>query len=241
MRLRAHGGVAVHSPDFIRAELNWTTPPFAVGYRNDTGRLTHFILGTAKGESGPYTINVMSYETTDQLLQLFALLKLIGDQVRTVKMAEPAELQVEDLLRHPVRSRVVTKGSDHEKGETSRPWWQARILDVGACVAKRRSSGTPVRFNLELSDPLQDILQGGWKGVAGSYVIAVGPESSSTLGTEPDLPTMKASVGAFTRMWIGVRPATSLALTDEIAAPGDLLAMLDEALQLPVPHPGMYF
>jgi hypothetical protein len=42
-------------------------------------------------------------------------------------------------------------------------------------------------------------------------------------------------------MWIGVRPATGLAMTDSLAGPDDLLRRLDEALRLPEPQPDWDF
>ena len=41
--------------------------------------------------------------------------------------------------------------------------------------------------------------------------------------------------GAFTRLWLGVRPATGLAITDDLHGPDDLLDALDERLRLPEP------
>ncbi|MCD4827982.1 MAG: hypothetical protein K8R90_00945 [Candidatus Cloacimonetes bacterium] len=37
-------------------------------------------------------------------------------------------------------------------------------------------------------------------------------------------------------MGLGVRPATGLAITDELEAPRELLAALDQLLRLPQPH-----
>jgi len=36
-------------------------------------------------------------------------------------------------------------------------------------------------------------------------------------------------------MWFGVRPATSLAITDQLSAPQELLEKLDWTLRLPEP------
>lgn len=60
-------------------------------------------------------------------------------------------------------------------------------------------------------------------------------------GMDPSLPTLRASVNAFSRMWYGVRPATGLAVTDELSGPDDLLAQLDAAFLLPTPARDCYF
>jgi hypothetical protein len=49
---------------------------------------------------------------------------------------------------------------------------------------------------------------------------------------------MKATVNAFTRLWLGVCPASSLAVTDDLQAPAVLLDELDRMLRLPQPHVG---
>ena len=73
------------------------------------------------------------------------------------------------------------------------------------------------------------------------YVVTLGPVSSAEPGREPSLPTFTASVGAFTRLWLGVRPATGLAVTDELSGPQDLLSRLDGMLRLPDPKPDWDF
>ena len=47
---------------------------------------------------------------------------------------------------------------------------------------------------------------------------------------------LDASVSAFTRLWLGALPATSLAITDDLSGPADLLQDLDRAFRLPQPH-----
>jgi len=62
-------------------------------------------------------------------------------------------------------------------------------------------------------------------------------KDKAAAGTDPALPTLTASVGAFTRLWLGVRPASGLAVTDDLTGPDDLLAGLDDAFHLPDPKP----
>ncbi len=65
--------------------------------------------------------------------------------------------------------------------------------------------------------------------------------ATSAPGADPALPTLAASVGAFTRMWLGVRPATGLAATDDLFGPQELLERLDRVLRLPDPKPDWDF
>jgi hypothetical protein len=46
---------------------------------------------------------------------------------------------------------------------------------------------------------------------------------------------MQASVNAFSRLWLGVAPAVSIALTDELDAPRELLDALSWMLCMPKP------
>lgn len=94
-----------------------------------------------------------------------------------------------------------------------------------------------VTSHLNLSDPIEKYLEekSPWRGVAGDYVVTLGLSSSAERGTDPTLPTLTASVGAFTRMWMGVRPASGLTMTDDLAGPPELLAALNRVLRLPEP------
>jgi len=74
-----------------------------------------------------------------------------------------------------------------------------------------------------------------WRGISGTYRVTFGKESHVEAGLDDRLPTLKATVGSFTRLWLGVRPATGLAVTDELSGSAELLQQLDEALRLPSP------
>ena len=239
LRKRSHGGIHVESVDRVRAELNWEKPAFGLGYRDDDGRLSHFVWGKAKGESGPWRVDFIGYRSPDQLMELLSVLKSVGDQVRAIDIMEPPEIQIQDLVRHPNRQRIVTQKTEFQTGGRANAWWQARILDVETCVAARSWSGKPVVFNLELSDPIAGF-DVEWQGVGGEYVVEIGEQSKARSGTDASLPTLTASVNAFTRMWLGIRPASSLALTETLAGPEHLIADLDEAFRLPAPNTGMF-
>ena len=237
-RLRSRGGVVLDPPRIMEAELGWMKSPFGLGYLTD-GRLTHLVMGSAVSENGPYRIPWMAYETAEQLLELLALLKSLADQVSSVKMTEPPEIQLQDLLRNPIRQRIRTEKSVHETNHRALAWWQLRILDLAACVEARRWQGEDVAFSLDLRDPLDDLIANA--GIGGEYTVTVGDPSGVTPGRAKGLPVLSATVNAFSRAWFGVRPPTSLAITDDLQAPPELLAALDAALTMPPPRVGWSF
>ena len=72
-------------------------------------------------------------------------------------------------------------------------------------------------------------------------MVTLAEQSSAQPGVDDGLDTLNASVGAFTRMWLGVRNASALALTDDLAGSEAILKTLDQALHLPSPHFGWDF
>ncbi len=242
-RKRVHGGCVLPAGT-VRAELMWTETPFGLGYYDgDDSTLSHFIWGEAKGEHGPYRIDVMAYQSIEQLFELLALIKSLGDQISAISMEEPAEVQLQDLLRQPFRVRRSTEGSEHESWHSAEAYWQARILNLEDCLAKTKLDVPTLQFNLTLTDPVAEqlIREHSWQGVAGDYVVTLGEESSAQRGTTSSLPTLKASVGAFSRIWLGVRNASSLALTDDLQGSDELLRALDRTLNMPAPYFGWSF
>lgn len=240
-RRRPHGGVIIDADGFSRAEIAWATPWFGLGFRDDTGTLTHALWGSMTGENGPLDVIGLAYRDSRDLFDLVGLLRMVGDQVRLVKLPEPAGLVVRDLLDRPDRSRFLTLGADNPVEARGVSWWQARVLDVAACVAARSWSGPPVACNVTLVDPLARHPDVSWTQVDGDWVVEVSAASTATRGHDPALPTLEAGVGAFTRLLLGVAPATSLALTDRLDGPAELLVALDRALRSPPPHPGLGF
>jgi len=243
-RLRLHGACSLDSPGVSRAEILWSQNGFGLGYRDEEGALTHHVWCESKDvERGPYTVLWMAYRTKAEFMELMGLLKSLGDQVRTVKINEPPSVQLHDLVRQPFKTRQMTQRTEHESRMTALPYWQARILDLASCLAGTRLTEGPLQFNLTLSDPIAKHLAPDvpWQGIAGKYIIRLGSECGCDQGRDPALPTLRASVNAFTRLWLGVRPATSLSWTDELEGPADLLADLDAVLRLPTPHPDWEF
>ena len=253
-RLAHHGRVTLDAADIMAAEWGFIEQPFALGYR-DGDRITHFVAGSLEEENGPFEVQFCCYETGEQLLELLRLLHELGDQVHSVEMIEPAHLQLHPLLHTPNRQRSRSRRGAHETGTRASTWWQFRVLDVPAVVAARRWVGPPVEFDAVLTDPLDELLidpltnaagGGASTATAGSYRIRIAEESSAErlVGAEAGVggrPVVRCSVGSFSRLWFGVRPATSLALTGEVVAPSTLLRQLDDALLLPRPQPGQFF
>ena len=253
-RRRGHGGCLLPAAELMKAELAFRPNSFGFGYGSGDA-LTHCVWVVAEDmEHGPYQIQMLAYQDGPQLLELLALLKSLGDQVSLVEMHEPPDIQMQTLLKEPFRNRRNTRDSKYAANHRTSAWWQLRMLDVGACVAARHWPGKKVLFNLQLTDPVAEFLPDGpWRGCAGDYCISMGPISYAEPGHRDDLPTLQASVNAFSRLWFGVAPATGLAVTDglKVEAPargGDLMASpvplldrLDEALCLPAPRTGWDF
>jgi hypothetical protein len=244
-RLRGHGACNLDPVAATHAEMLWADNGFGLGYADGpNGELTHHIWFSGKSlEYGPLDVWWLAYRTREQFLELMALLGHLGDNVQLVRLREPAPIQIQDLVERPSRQHRMTEKSEYETRIRAHAYWQMRICDLEVCLAAARLEGGPVRFNLELSDPIEPLLDDGspWRGVGGEYVVTLGPESGAATGRDPDLPTLTAGVGAFTRMWLGVRPASGLAVTDELAAPPELLTALDRILSLPTPQPDWDF
>ncbi len=240
-RLRRHGACSLVSARLTQADMLWSDNGFGLGYEDEAGELASHLWCTTKAvEHGPYRVLWMAYRAREAFLELLGLpLRNLGDQVHSITLYEPQGIQLQDLLRQPLKARKVTSRSPHESRITAAAYWQARLLDVSAALAAARlPDGPEVRFNLHLSDPLAEMLDPGvvWRGVAGEYTVRLGPRCEATPGRRAELPTLAASVGAFTRMWLGVQPATGLSWTDDLSGPDELLRALDRTLHLPDPR-----
>ena len=243
-RKQAHGGICLTPPETIQAEALYQKKPFGLGYFDGpSDELTHFIWGEMQGEEhGPYRITARAYQSSEQLLELLALMKSLSDQVSSFILQEFGDFQFQDLLAAPFRTARNLEGGDHAQRLTAYAAWQLRILDLPACLAACRTPA-PLTFNLTLTDPLSQLLAAadGWQGLAGNYTVTLGPKSSVKPGHTKSLPLLQASVGAFSRMWLGVRPASHLAVSDDLQASEELLQQLDQTLRLPVPEFGWEF
>lgn len=148
--------------------------------------------------------------------------------------AEPVEVQLQDLLQTPMRHRrALRRAGGAEVAHEAFAEQQIRILDLHACIAATHLWTPEVVFGLRLHDPVGI--------VDGEYTVRLGAASTSTDGLDTGLPVVEASVNAFSRLWMGERPASSLALTDDLSAPADLVAGLDRSLCLPRASAGWTF
>lgn len=245
-RRRGHGACSLFIAAATRAEMLWASNGFGLGFADGPdGEITHHMWITTKSmENGPLSVWWMSFQDFDQFLELMGLLANLGDQVHLVRIREPAGIQIQDLLSQPFRRSRISEKSQYEAKSSSFSYFQLRICDVTGCVAAATLDGAPVRFNLALTDPIETILEAEgseWRGVAGNYVVEFGPVSSAEPGLDASLPTLRAGVGAFTRLWLGVQPASGLAVTDDLAGPAELLEDLDRILRLPDPKPDWDF
>jgi hypothetical protein len=236
--MRGHGSCNVFVPELMRFEMAYDSKGSGLGYW-DAGKLTHHVwFSNHGGEHGPLLVLWMAYQNYEQLTELLSLIKSVGDQFHLVKLREPPGVQLQDLIDRPFKQRRMTRQGRFEQRARAEAYWQLRILDLQTCIAKTRLTGKPLRFNLQLSDPIQELLPEGrsWQGIGGSYVVSIGQESSVEPGSDGRLPTLQAQVGAFTRMWIGASRASALTLGDTLAGPAELIQRLDELFHLPVPH-----
>ena len=247
MRRRAlrHGGVRIHNPAHIRADMGWTEYPLGLGYRDAGGELTHFVWGEMKDENGPFVVTALAWREPEQLREMLALLKGLGDQAHLVKLIEPAGLQMQDFIARPFRESNTPKEGEWRKGAKAEAWWQARINDLAGCLQRTSltHSGAALAFNLRLDDPIGKFLPaaGGWKGVGGDYVVQLGAVSSAEPGSRKGLPSLHAGVGGFTRLWLGCAEASAIAAAGQIEAPRQLLDDLEATLRLPIPRTGCEF
>ncbi len=238
-RKRCHGACSILKPEGTKTEMEHEKNDFGLGFFDDSGELTHHIwFGVDSIEQGPYYVKWMAYRDYDQFLELMAVMRNLGDQVKLIRMNEPPEIQIQSLLKKPLHKRRITRKSKYENKIASIAYWQMRILDLESCISKTHLKGGSVSFNLHLRDPIEDMLPDDceWRGVSGRYTVRLGGKSSVEEGFTEGLPKMKAGVGAFTRMWLGVRTPTGISVTDDLEAPKELLNELDDLLSLPDPH-----
>jgi hypothetical protein len=242
---QGHGSIVPRATDYTHSQMN---PPkgFGLGYEDPaTGELMHHFWAFADDlDNGPYRIAWLCFRTPTQFRELMNLVRGLGDQVKLVRMIEPPGVQMQDLLQRPIRGRAITRRGPFENRCSAIAWWQARILDLPGCLERTRLPATEeATFRLALEDPIEAHLSADtrarWAGVGGDWIVTLGAECHAEKNsTHADLPTIRTSVGTFTRLWLGVKPPTGLALTcADLDAPPELLERLDRILLLPEPHP----
>lgn len=241
-RFRSHGSVVLDSPTVFRAELGFGEKSFGLGFRDADGVLSHFMWLDPQDNPahGPYEVRYMAYRKPEDILELLGLLKSLSDQIYSVSMIEPPELQMQMLLARPLRNMDLSKGSKHESRLRSFAWWQARILDMAQVVPALADASQSLEFEARVTDPLAKFDSNA--GIGGTWHLTLGPGAKAERCAEGSgLPVLTTSVNALSRLLLGVGAASRLALTDELSASVDLLAELDAALHLPSPVVGWDF
>lgn len=245
-RQREHGGMNLCSPAITKAEMMWSTKGFGLGFRSEDGELTHHIWFVISGdvEHGPYEVEWASWKTDAQFLELMGLLGTLGDQVHSVRLIEPPRFQLQDLVDRPLSRYRRSKGGVHESDDRYVGFWQARICDLPACMERTSFPGDEeISFNVVIKDPIERFFEASapWRGCGGTWAVTLGRRCTATEGAREGDPAMTATINAFTRLWLGVRPATGLATTDELEAPQDVLERLDAIIPATRPWPGWWF
>jgi len=243
-RLRGHGSLSILPKEFTLSMLE-EKKGFGLGFFDgpDNSLSHHIWFWTKNVERGPYSVWWTAYQTYDQFMELLSVLKSFEEQVFLIRMDEPQGIQLQDLLKQPLKERHVSLKSNFESGIRSVAYWQIRICDLEGCLKRTHLDDMDVDFNLVLKDPIDKYLkeENKWQGLSGNYRIHLGPKSFANVGQDSSLPTLHASIGAFSQMWLGVRPASGLAFTDELSGPSELLYKLDRAFRLPDPKPDWDF
>jgi len=249
-RRRPHGAVSLTSVGQTRSTILRSGDGFGLGYFDEgTETPSHCLWCTPQETTrDPYSIEFMVWKTRAQFLELMGLIKQWGDQVRLVTMTEPAGIQMQDLIDRPTQHFWSTVGGEYTSGCRAHANFQYRIVDLATCIAATHLTGPEVAFNLTLHDPMSERPRDGvgqtsgyWKGLSGDYRMLLGPESQIKVGHEAALETLEASVGAFTRLWLGVGSATALSMTDRLSGPPALMEALDEVLRLPTPQTDWFY
>ena len=241
-RHRSHGSAVLDSVTVFKAELGFGENGFGLGYRDTDGALTHFMWLDPDDNAahGPYRVKFMGYKKPEQILELLGLLKSLSDQIYSVSIIEPPELQLQALLKRPFRSRDLSKGSKHQSEFRALAWWQTRILDLPACVRALSDATLDLEFEAQVSDPLAGYENDA--GIEGRWRIKLGADAGAEpVSASSDLAVLETSVNSLTRLLTGVGSASSLALTDNIVAPRELLMDLDRSINLPSPMMGWDF
>ncbi|MDP6415829.1 MAG: hypothetical protein QGG54_12525, partial [Gammaproteobacteria bacterium] len=243
-RWRAHGGVQLFPSEFTHAELGLTDNPCGFGYKDSSGELTYIIWGDMKSEYGPFKISAIAYRDRIQLLELLALIKNLSDQLYLVTLMEPFHLQLQDLLVEPFKGMNTTSGGKYVEIIRAEAFWQLRINDLVACLCDTHlPNRSTLSSNLTLTDPISQFLdtEQSWQGISGEYTIHLGENCEAQVDHSKGLPLLEASVGGFSRLWLGCASANAIAIAGEISAAQALLDSLEKTLALPLPKTGWDF
>ncbi|MCO4773107.1 MAG: sterol carrier protein domain-containing protein [Deltaproteobacteria bacterium] len=234
---RGHGATVFEGGGDTEAEMRWYDGAYVLGFEDDDGVLTHCFSGVRKEEAGPDRIKWMAWQSREQLIELLSLLKSMADSLYGVRIGDPPGVCLLDLVDRPFESAEKrAKGAYHQPA-LSTAWEQWRILDPRAAFAGVRAAGSTA-LTISLTDPIEQHLAAGrpWRGLTGPWTLRLGDSSSMEKGALAGAPVLTASVNALSRWWLGVRPASHLALTDDFDADDGLIEELDRCWRPPPPR-----
>ena len=237
-RRKAHGGLNLLPPEISKSEMLFFKNSFGLGYRRGN-KITHCVVMHCRNvENGPYSVSWMAYENYHQFRELLSLISGLGDQVRKVQMREPKGIQIQDFIKKPFQLQSITHKGQYEAGTRADAYWQMRILDLKKCISVM-TCADELEFNLVVEDPIEQFLpkESPWKGCGGAYHVSLGEKSAMKKGPNAALETVTASIGDFTRFWVGVQSAEALNVTGRFEAPDALLRKLDRIHVVPQPAP----
>ena len=101
-RMHHHGYCDLTLPEASRMDMFDSHASFGLGYRDDQGKLTHYLWIMAETmRYGPYHVRWMVYRNRSEFLELMGLLRNLGDQVLAVHLWEPPALRLLDLVQSP--------------------------------------------------------------------------------------------------------------------------------------------
>lgn len=242
-RMPWHGSIAVGGERLTQSGSQIDDEPTLFGYRTD-GVLSHFLMMEMKGENGPDRVLGMAYQTKYQCLELLRLIQEWGDQVDSIRFVEPAWMQAQEFMRQPGREYRRTKGTPHETHVDADAWWQARIVDLDACVQAMRPAADDFSIVVDLLDPVQEHLAesgytGQWRPLSGTWRLSFGPNGGADRIAPDRAPDLVTTVNALTRWWLGVSSADTLAVVGAFDGIPDVIERLDAlTAHLPTPQLG---
>ena len=235
-RIKKHG--ALDLPEHItRAGLKFNEKKsLALGYENDKGDISHhLLLRDANSSHGPMFVDWMAYRNYDQFIELIGLLKSFEDQIFAIKMPEPPLMQFQDFLDKPFRNYRKTDKSKYRSFNKAQATHQFRIVNLFKCIEKTVIKEN-VKFNLILHDPIEEFLNNNdWKGISGNYILDLGKRSAAKKGYSEKLSTLECDVNNFTRMWLGVLPASVLQIYENFDCDEKLIKKLDDVFNFHKP------
>lgn len=152
-------------------------------------------------------------------------------------MIEPPQVQLQSMLRRPVRSQAIAEKGKFSTEQEAYAWYQLRILDLVQCVEALDYCGPQINFQLNLHDPMDRLLlsselaeqQSSWQSLSGHWIVSLGQHAKAERGEDAKLLALTCNIGTLSRLFWGDAPASSLAISDGLRAPSALIGALDKA------------